>query len=112
MKYVPQPIDTSAIELPKAIRELTELLARNIHDIWAQRKLADGWRRGCRLDGTRRRHPWLVPYDALPDSVREYDRSTALGTLKTLIALGYGVRKRATPRRRKRVEGKEAEDTP
>jgi hypothetical protein len=106
MKYVPQPIDTSAMALPRAIGDLTERLARNIHEIWAQRKIADGWRYGPRLDGVRKRHPWIVPYEELPNSVQEYDRSTALGTLKTLMAFGYEVRKRTEPRRRKPAGGR------
>jgi len=35
----------------------------------------------------------LVPYEELPESEKEYDRSTALETLKAMIARGYRVEK-------------------
>ncbi len=33
--YTPKPIDTSDVELSPEILELTELLAKNTHDVWA-----------------------------------------------------------------------------
>lgn len=33
--YKPRPIDTSNIELPDEIVQLTEQLAENNHDLWA-----------------------------------------------------------------------------
>lgn len=43
MNYEPKPIDTTGVQLGREILELTELLARNNHDIWAQKRLAEGW---------------------------------------------------------------------
>jgi len=91
--YEPRPIDTSRVKLTDGILELTELLARNAHDIWARQRLADGWRYGPRRDDARKEHPSLVPYEELPESEKEYDRSTALETLKAMIARGYRVEK-------------------
>jgi hypothetical protein len=45
-EYVPRPIDTSEVQLPREIEELTEALARNAHDHWARQRMADGWRKG------------------------------------------------------------------
>ena len=33
----------------------------------------------------------LVPYDELPESEKEYDRNTAIETLKLIIKLGYKI---------------------
>ncbi|MGN0115149.1 MAG: RyR domain-containing protein, partial [Acutalibacteraceae bacterium] len=33
----------------------------------------------------------LVPYSELPDSEKEYDRQTALNTLRLIIKLGYKI---------------------
>ena len=41
------------------------------------------------------RDPCLVPYADLPESEKEYDRNTAMQTLKAIIALGYGITPRA-----------------
>ena len=41
--YKPMPIDTSDVELSPEILELTELLAKNTHDVWAVGRYAQGW---------------------------------------------------------------------
>ena len=40
--YEPKPIDTSGITLSPELSALTERLAENAHDIWAQQRLAEG----------------------------------------------------------------------
>jgi hypothetical protein len=91
--YKPEPIDTSKVQLSDEILELTERLAENAHEVWAQRRMAEGWRPGPRRDDAKKEHPSLVPYKDLPEGEKEYDRSTALETLKVLLALGYRVEK-------------------
>jgi hypothetical protein len=87
--YKPEPIDTSKVQLNDEILELTERLAENAHEVWGQRRMADGWRYGPRRDEAKKEHPSLVPYKDLPEEEKEYDRSAALETLKVLQALGY-----------------------
>jgi hypothetical protein len=89
--YTPQPLDTSDVELTADLRQLIEQLARHVHEVWAQQRLADGWRYGARRDDGRKEHPCLVPYDELPESEKQYDRNTALQVLKGVLALGFQV---------------------
>jgi hypothetical protein len=89
--YDPTPVDTSSVTLTPEIVALTELLARNAHDVWARQRLADGWRYGNKRDDERKEHPCLVPYDELPESEKQYDRNAALETLKAVVALGYAI---------------------
>jgi hypothetical protein len=91
MNYEPKPIDTSQVTLTAEIRELTELLAKNAHDHWARQRMQDGWRYGPKRDDAKKEHPCLVPYEALPESEKVYDRSTAMETLKAILALGYHI---------------------
>ena len=91
MTYEPKPIDTSHIALTTEIEELTELLARNTHDNWARQRMREGWRYGPSRDDSQKEHPGLVPYEQLSDAEKEYDRKTAMETLKAIIALGYRV---------------------
>lgn len=91
MTYKPKPIDTSQISLPVDIDELTEILARNTHDGWAQRRIAEGWRFGHQRDDALKQHPSLVPYEDLPDSEKNYDRLSAIETIKALLARGYSI---------------------
>lgn len=93
--YDPEPIDTSGVRLDKEILALTEQLAENAHEVWARRRLAEGWRPGPRRDEAKKEHPSLVPYEDLPESEKEYDRSTAMETLKVMLALGYQIDKKS-----------------
>jgi len=92
-KYQPKPLDTSAIVLDEEILALTETLASNTHDVWALQKLAAGWKYGKTLSNEALTTPYLVPYADLPENIKDYDRSTAVETLKLIVALGYEVRK-------------------
>ena len=91
MEYRPAPRDTSGVRLPPDIMDLTELLARNTHENWARQRLADGWRHGPKRDDARKEHPGLVPYESLSEEEKNYDRRTAIETLKTIVALGYRI---------------------
>ncbi|MBU0607799.1 MAG: Ryanodine receptor Ryr [Armatimonadetes bacterium] len=93
MPYQPQPLDTSAVTLPAELAALTEYLAENAHDLWAAQRMADGWRYGPQRDDDRKLHPCLVPYADLPDSEKQYDRSTAMETIKAILLLGYRIEK-------------------
>lgn len=46
MQYVPDPIDTSNVELPEELLGLTEQMARNVHEVWTMTRIEQGWRYG------------------------------------------------------------------
>jgi hypothetical protein len=46
LTYKPRSIDTADVRLDEEIIELIEQLAENAHDVWAQQRLAEGWRYG------------------------------------------------------------------
>ncbi|MCQ2306665.1 MAG: Ryanodine receptor Ryr [Bacteroidales bacterium] len=91
--YTPNPINTDDVELNGVLLELTEKLAENVHEMWALGRINDGWRYGEKRDDAAKTHPCLVPYSQLPDSEREYDRNTAMSTLKLIVKLGYKIEK-------------------
>jgi ryanodine receptor 2 len=90
--YTPRPIDTSAVRLSADLLELTERLAEHTHDVWSQQKYLQGWRLGPTHAGAKT-HASLMAYGELPESEKEYDRATAMETIKALLALGYTVKK-------------------
>ena len=92
--YTPKPIDTSDVQLPDDLIALTEQIAENVHDIWAQGRIAEGWTYGPTKDESKKTTPCLVPYSELSESEKEYDRNTAMETIKLIVALGYKVEKK------------------
>ena len=93
MTYHPKPIDTAKVSLSESLRALAETLAENAHDQWARKRIAEGWTYGPKRDDKKKTHPDLVPYRELPESEKEYDRTTVTETLKAVVALGYRIEK-------------------
>lgn len=89
--YEPKPIDTSDVILSDDLLELTEKIAENVHDVWAVGRIEQGWTYGPERNDELKTTPCLVPYSKLPDSEKDYDRNTALETLKLIIKLGYKI---------------------
>ena len=89
--YVPQPMDTSDIQLPEELNVLIEQMAKNVHEVWAQSRMEQGWTYGEERSDALKQHPCLVPYEELPEVEKAYDRDTALGTLKLISKLGFKV---------------------
>ena len=91
--YIPRPLDTTEIDLSPELLELTELLAYNTHEVWAQQRIADGWRYGVVRNDAEKLHPCLVPYEDLTESEKVYDRNTAMETLKVIKKIGFKIEK-------------------
>ena len=89
--YIPQPIDTDEVKLPKKLDELAELIAENVHEVWAKSRMEEGWTYGKERDDKQRKHPCLIPYKELPEQEKAYDRNTAFGTLKLISKLGFKI---------------------
>ena len=89
--YIPQPIGTSEIELPKELSSLVEAMAKNVHEVWAQNRINEGWKYGDERNDELKQHPCLVPYENLPEVEKDYDRNTAIGTLKLITYLGFKI---------------------
>lgn len=91
--YVPNPLDTTGVQLPADLEQLVEKMALNVHEVWAAGRIADGWTWGPVRDDAQKHHPCLVPYDELSEGEKEYDRHTAVETLKLILSLGYRIEK-------------------
>lgn len=91
--YIPQPIDTSDIKLPDELETLVELMSKNVHDVWAETRIQQGWTYGEQRNDELKTHPCLVPYEELPESEKAYDRNSSIGTLKLIMKLGFKISK-------------------
>ena len=90
-KYIPHPINTSDIQLPEELNPLLEAMAKNVHEIWAQERMNQGWAYGEKRDDAKKHHPCLVPYEDLPEAEKVYDRNTSVETLKLILKLGFKI---------------------
>lgn len=93
-EYEPHPIDVDKIPLDGDLEELQEAIAENAHDVWAAARIKEGWSYGKERDDAQKLHPDLIPYTALPDSEKEYDRIMAFNTIKLVKKLGFDIVRR------------------
>lgn len=93
-EYVPHPIYVDDIPLDGNLEELQEAIAENAHEVWAEARMKEEWTYGKERDDAKKKHPDLVPYTALPDSEKEYDRIMAFNTIKLVKKLGFDIVKR------------------
>ena len=94
MTYIPKPIDLNDVELDQDFNELQEAIAENAHDIWAVKRIKEGWKFGEFRDDKKKETPDLVEYSRLPEDEKEYDRAMALDTIKLIKRMGYDIVKR------------------
>ena len=90
---MPAPVDTSDVVLPEELNELVEMIAENVHEVWAQSRMEQGWIYGEERDDVLKHHPCLVPYEDLPEVEKDYDRDTAMGTLRLIVKSGFRISK-------------------
>lgn len=93
-EYEPHPVNVDNIPLDGDLEELQEAIAENAHDVWAEARMKEGWTYGLERDDVNLKHPDLIPYTALPDSEKEYDRIMAFNTIKLVKKLGFDIIKR------------------
>ena len=89
--YIPKPIDTTGVALPKELNDLAEEIAKNVHEVWSEGRMEEGWTYGEERDDAKKHHPCLVPYEALTETEKEYDRNTWHETLKLFMKLGFKI---------------------
>ena len=93
LDYIPEPMDLSLVDLPESLIQLSERIAENVHEVWAKARIDEGWTYGEKRDDIHKKHPCLVPYDELPEEEKEYDRNTAMNTIKMVKRLGFRIEK-------------------
>jgi len=91
--YIPQPIDTNDVKLPEDLEVLVEQMSKNVHEVWAETRINQGWTFGEKRNDDLKTHPCLIPYEELPEEEKEYDRNTSIGTLKLIMKLGFKISK-------------------
>jgi hypothetical protein len=76
---------------PKFSAAEMQLLARMEHERWQAEREAGGWKLAAEKNEARKETPYLVPYDELPDDIKEYDRAAVRGIPAFLAEVGFAV---------------------
>ncbi len=76
--------------------ELSELerLAEREHGRWNAERLLQGWKPAEERDVARKESPYLVPWDRVPERIKEQDRQAVANWPAVLLAMGYTIRRR------------------
>lgn len=90
-EYIPNPMDTSSVSLPEELLPLVEDLAKNVHEVFVQNRMKEGWKYGPVRDDAKKENPTMVPYEDLPESEKAYDRATSQETLKFILSKGFHI---------------------
>lgn len=90
-KYVPNPVDTTDVKLPMELESLVEEMAKNVHEVWAQTRISQGWSFGEERNDATKKHPCLVPFEELSEEEKTYDRNTSVQTLKLILKFGFKI---------------------
>ena len=90
--YIPKPAEISDVELPPELMELSEVIAKNVHEVWSKNRINEGWVYGESRNDALKQTPCLIPYDELPEIEKDYDRNTAINTLKLIMKLGFEIK--------------------
>jgi hypothetical protein len=68
-----------------------EILARLEHERWVAERRRMGWQSGPDKDVERKLTPYLVPWEQLPEEIREHDRLVVRGLPGFLARSGYQI---------------------
>ena len=76
---------------PIELEKLVEQMSRNVHEVWAETRINQGWTYVEQRNDKLKTHPCFIPYEDLPEEEKEYDRNTSIGTLKLIMKLGFKI---------------------
>jgi class 3 adenylate cyclase len=91
VNYQPAPIETAGIALPEDIRDLTDQLARNLHELRVRDYLKGVESAGAESARADQELPRLTSFDELAQDEKDHYYQTASETLKATFALGYRI---------------------
>lgn len=88
MSYIPKPLDSLGTVLPTALKELTESLAKNVHEVWAAGRMAAGWKYCPVKDEFKKGHACVIPSESLTEEGDDFGFATALKSIRFLLLHG------------------------
>jgi hypothetical protein len=87
-------VDGPPAILPDFTDPEVERMAELEHGRWNIERLRDGWRFAKTRDDSRKLHNYIVPWEALPEDIKDYDRAAVRAFPEILAKAGLEVRRR------------------
>ncbi len=94
MGYVMRPSGSDGEVVARIPGEYVESLAEMEHESWVSERIASGWVSGDHVDAGRKITPYLVPYQKLPEEIKQLDRDPVEEIPELLSRIGMAVYKR------------------
>jgi hypothetical protein len=85
-------LDNAPTAIPDFLLDAVDVMAFNLHELWAVQKVAAGYVWGETRNDTDKVHPDLVPYFALARAEQDYDRRASMYCIKCLQTAGYTIK--------------------
>lgn len=83
--------DDSIKSIPE---DYVEYLAEQEHEAWMTERIASGWVAGDHVDAKKKITPYLVPFDKLPEDIKELDRDSIYNIPLLLERIGMAIYKK------------------
>ncbi len=89
------PIEQAVDPVSEIPQEYVEYLAQQEHELWVAERKSTGWITGEVVDADKKTTPYLVPYDKLPEAIKQLDRDPVENIPILLSRIGMAIVKRS-----------------
>lgn len=94
MGFIMQPLGSSGEPVMRIPDEYIEYLAEQEHEAWMAERKATGWVTGESVDAEKKTTPYLVPFNNLPEDIKQLDRDPVQNIPELLKRIGMVVYKK------------------
>ena len=94
MGFVMRPLGSSGGLIEYIPDEYIEYLAEQEHEAWVSERIAAGWVAGNHVDAEKKITPYLMPFDKLPEDIKQLDRDPVQNIPILLERIGMAVYKK------------------
>ena len=91
MNWTLRPMDSPGKKIEKIETAVVETLAMFEHKAWMEERLSTGWKYGPEKNVDEKISPYLIPYEALPEQIKEFDRNTVRNIPELLDMIGMAI---------------------
>lgn len=94
MGWEMRPIGSTGEKVEKISEDEIESLSIFEHDAWVNERISTGWVYGEVKDIENKTSPYILPYDELPEEIKELDRDTIRNIPELLERIGMNIYRR------------------